>query len=221
MIPRITIAAVVLSLVGISSSPARPAPSPIKLFVFHGKVQSVDPGAKTFTLKSEVGTTVFDVANGTRIVRHPNSIRFRDVTLDKIKVGEEAEVFVGGGSAQRATAVLVKLDYDARFAALPSLFSAKTPDGKKVSGPDLSNLITFKPKLDGFSTSKDYSGSRLGVFLLTVRPDGTVSNVEVISSIGYGDLDAKTKRWLMRWRFQPNSVVQVRVPSSFVSRWPY
>jgi TonB family protein len=77
------------------------------------------------------------------------------------------------------------------------------------------------PNLGAFTTSIDYGAARQGVFLLSVRPDGTVSKVEVLSSIGYGELDEKTKSWLMKWRFQPNSVVEVRVPSSFVSSWPY
>jgi hypothetical protein len=219
MNPR-TIVAILLGLLSISSSLAK-APLPAKLFVFHGKVQAIDPGARTFTITSELGTSVFDVTNETRIVRHPHAVRFQQITLDKMKVGEEAEVFVAGGSTRRATAVIVNLEYDPRVASLPSLFAAKTPRGGSISGPDLAQLITYRPKADAFSTSMDYNASKLGVFLLSVRPEGTVSNVEVLSSIGYGELDERTKRWLMKWRFQPNSVVQVKVPFSLGTGSPY
>jgi TonB family protein len=221
MNPRTAIVAICLGLLTVGSSLAKPAASPVKLFVFHGKVQSVDPGARTFTITSDLGSSVFDVTKETRIFRHPNSMRSREITLDNIKVGEAAEVFVGGGSTQRATAVLVKLEYDSRNATIPSLFAAKTVRGGNVSGPDLAKLVTYMPNLGAFTTSIDYGAARQGVFLLSVRPDGTVSKVEVLSSIGYGELDEKTKSWLMKWRFQPNSVVEVRVPSSFVSSWPY
>lgn len=220
MNPRTAAIAIVLSVLGISDVSAK-APLPGKLFVFHGKVQAIDPGGKTFTITSELGTAVFDVTKDTKITRHPHSIHFREVSLEKIKVGEDVEVFVGGGSVRRATAVIVNLDYDPRSASLPSLFSAKTPRGETVSGPDLEWLVAYKPRRDSFSTSIDYGDYKLGVFRLSVRPDGTVSNVDVVSSIGYGELDERMKKWFMKWRFKPNSVVQVTVPTSLASKWPY
>jgi TonB family protein len=50
------------------------------------------------------------------------------------------------------------------------------------------------------------------MFRLSVQPDGTVASAAAYVSFGYEELDARTVKWLKKWRFRPNSVTEVRIP---------
>jgi len=55
-----------------------------------------------------------------------------------------------------------------------------------------------------------------GLFLLSLRPNGTVSAVAVERSTEYRELDAAAIKALKQWRFQAEaSVTQVRIPINF------
>jgi len=97
------------------------------------------------------------------------------------------------------------------------LFAGTTPDGKRLSAPQLSPLVlhTEWPR-NTVGTRGDWYHLKIGVFLLNVRGDGTVSSVEVLQRIGHRQMDGDTVRALAKWRFRPNSVGTVRVPSYYV-----
>jgi TonB family protein len=193
-----------------------------KVFAFYGKIQAVDPGTKSFTLRANKRPYVFSVTDQTKIFGSGNPLQFAD-----LKQGQEAEVNMKVGPGGKGMAVLIILasgSREVRSSVLKlefqSLFTAKTARGQIISGPELTKLITYMPEADAFSTTIDYSAAKQGMFLMSVSPGGMVSNVEVLSSIGYAELDEKMKRWLIKWRFQPGSVTEVRVPFSFSGRLP-
>jgi TonB family protein len=58
-----------------------------------------------------------------------------------------------------------------------------------------------------------------GLFVLSLRPNGTVSGVVIERSTGYRELDAAAMEALTRWRFQAKAgVTQVHIPISFFTR---
>ncbi len=50
---------------------------------------------------------------------------------------------------------------------------------------------------------------------MTVRPDGTVNNVRPLKSLGEAELNERATQWLMKWKFRPNCVTEVRVPMNY------
>jgi TonB family protein len=61
-------------------------------------------------------------------------------------------------------------------------------------------------------TGITYELKHASMFVLSVRPDGTVSDVRALQTLGYPELDARAAKWFMKWRFRPNSVTEVRMP---------
>jgi TonB family protein len=58
-----------------------------------------------------------------------------------------------------------------------------------------------------------------GLFVLSLRPNGTVSGVVIERSTGYRELDAAAMEALTRWRFQAKAgVTQVHIPINFFTR---
>ncbi len=187
-----------------------------KLFVFHGKIQAVDTAARTFTLQMNERSYVFVVTDQTRIVRNGKAQQFAD-----LKQGQPAEVEMKIGPGGKGMAVSVTLGLDSRESSssvrasqFQSLFAATTPDGKTISWPELRRLVVQWPVFPVLP-SMESGPFKTGVFLLSVRPDGTVSNVEMLHSVGYDRLDKRAAQWTMEWRFRPNSVLQVRVAIQF------
>jgi TonB family protein len=99
-----------------------------------------------------------------------------------------------------------------------SLFAATTPSGKTLSAQQLKPLILHATWPPGMST-RGYWHLKIGVFLLAVRSDGTVANVEKLQSTGHRGLDGEMKVAFMKWRFRPNSVNSVRVPAYYTFSW--
>src|SRR5437763_11281367 len=54
-----------------------------------------------------------------------------------------------------------------------------------------------------------------GVFLCNLRPDGTVSSVNILQSTGHEILDQAGTSALGRWRFQPSYMNAVKIPLRF------
>jgi TonB family protein len=94
------------------------------------------------------------------------------------------------------------------------LFVGTTPGGKRLSAQQLSSLVlhTEWPG-NTVHTRGDWYFLKIGVFLLNVRGDGAVSSIEVLQRIGHPQMDGATLRAFAKWRFRPNSVGTVRVPS--------
>jgi hypothetical protein len=69
------------------ASPAASAPAKMaeKKLGFHGKIDSVDAKAKTFTIKGKINTRVFHVADGVAITKGEGAA----ANWDDLKVGEE------------------------------------------------------------------------------------------------------------------------------------
>jgi TonB family protein len=95
-----------------------------------------------------------------------------------------------------------------------SLFAATTPSGKQLSASQIAPLVVRQYWPGGTSTSVSWH-LKIGVFLLNVRNDGTVSSVEILQSTGHRVLDSNCVRAFAKWRFQPNSVKEVRLPAYY------
>jgi hypothetical protein len=68
-----------------------------KVFVFDGKVRSVDLAARTFTLQAKKRTYIFSVTDQTRIARNVTPQKFADLKADQdaqvdMKIGPGAKV---------------------------------------------------------------------------------------------------------------------------------
>jgi len=51
-----------------------------------------------------------------------------------------------------------------------------------------------------------------GVFMLRVRPDGTVARVDIVQSTDYESLNLASMDALYKWRFVPGSADNVQIP---------
>jgi hypothetical protein len=179
-----------------------------KIFVFRGKIQSVDAAARTFTLQMNEGSYVFVITNQTRIVRNGQTRQFAD-----LKQGQPAEVEMKIGPGGKGLAVSIQLGISSRESSssvrasqFQSLFAATSPGGKTITWPELGRLVVqwpVFPILPGIESGP----FKIAVFLLSVRPDGTVSNVEMLNSTGYDKLDKRAAKWALVWRFRSNIVV--------------
>ena len=98
---------------------------------------------------------------------------------------------------------------------LAALFVAKSPSGETLNATQIRRLVIDAPwpKYPSRAFFLGYSGT--GIFLLSVRADGTISSVETLRSTGHTELDTPAMAALKKWRFQPKSVAQVRVPVPF------
>jgi TonB family protein len=73
------------------------------------------------------------------------------------------------------------------------------------------------PKIPGEARAKHLAGK--GVFVLYVRPDGTVSHVETAMSTGQPSLDAASIEAFSHWRFRANSISKVTIPMTYTGNY--
>jgi TonB family protein len=187
-----------------------------KIFVFHGTIKTVDTAARTFTLQSNKQSFLFVATEQTRIDKNGKPKQFAD-----LKKGQLAEVDMQVGPGGKGMAIAVRLGFhsadelDARATEswLESQFRGTTPDGKTISWKALRHLVVNRPiwEMHAVTTSGSTGG---GVFRVSVRPDGTVSDVDVLRSTGDKKLDEWGMRWAKKWRFRPKSVVQATVATA-------
>jgi TonB family protein len=95
-----------------------------------------------------------------------------------------------------------------------SLFAATAPSGKHLSASQIAPLVRREYWPAGTYTRTNWH-LKIGVFLLNVRSDGTVSSVEILHSTGHKILDGNCVGAFSKWRFQPNSVKEVRLPAYY------
>lgn len=95
------------------------------------------------------------------------------------------------------------------------LFVGTTPAGKRLSAQQLSPLVLHAEWPANSVYTGVYWHLKVGVFLLNVRGDGTVSSIGVLQRIGHPQMDGATVRAFAKWRFRPNSVGAVRVPAYY------
>ena len=187
--------------------------SPNSNYRFYGDVVSVDPAGRTLTIKSGGKKLVFQINDQTKI-----SGRYERVSLDKIRPGDGATVTMklGPGNVGIATSIRFDTVGGSRSSFL-KLVAARTIDGQTISGLAVENYIEFWPPSDGWSGGNGSweKDSLDGVFLLEVLPNGTVSEVKMIKSLGYNDLNLRAIKWFKKWRFKPNSVKEVQLPMNY------
>jgi TonB family protein len=94
------------------------------------------------------------------------------------------------------------------------LFVATTPGGKSLSAQQLRPLVLHAEWPANYVDTMVHWHLKVGVFLLNVRGDGTVSSIGILQRIGHPQMDGATVRAFAKWRFRPNSVGAVRVPST-------
>ena len=74
-------------------------------------------------------------------------------------------------------------------------------------------VYTVKPEYSFAARSHWLEGR--GVFLLTVRPDGSVQSVDVLKTTGHSELDEAAVAAFRQWRFKPGAVTKVKIPMDF------
>jgi TonB family protein len=75
------------------------------------------------------------------------------------------------------------------------------------------NIYAPKPEYSFEARSHWLEGK--GLFVLSIRPDGTVESVNVAKSTGHSELDESAVAALRQWRFKPGSVTKVKMPMEF------
>jgi hypothetical protein len=207
-------AAFVLGLV--FSAPAAPKivipPSPLEakpgdLHAFYGQVKGVDRAAGTIAIELPMRFT-FRVQAATQI----NVRRGGAVALDAVKPGAGAQI-VARREAKGWTALKITLEPGATF---PEEMSARTVQGKTIKGLAVAKFIAYEPPAQLVNRNINF-GQRSGLFLLSLRPDGSVANVRPIKSLGVTELDERAGRRLMKMKFRAGALSEARIPVSFKS----
>jgi len=206
---RPILVAVLLSLL-ISAPASAETPSSAPLHTFNGVVKAVDLKAKTLTLKSSGRSFLFQITDETKI-----SSGHGYVSLDKVRPGQGATVVMRLGEGNKGIALQIRFDLDASRATFLSLYSARTIHGEMISGIPVNNYVVYEPPSDAWITGITYELKYISMFVLSVRPDGTVAEAKPVRGLGYPELDARASKWLKKWRFQPNSVTEVRMPFGY------
>jgi TonB family protein len=212
---RIILAAVVLSFLAPDFASAK-TDSSAPLHTFYGIVKAVDLAARTITLKSGGKSFVFHITSEMKI-SGPQGY----ASLDKVQPGQGAAVVMRLGEGGIGIAVMIRFDPAAGTANYLALYSARTMHGEMISGIAFNNYVVYEPPLDAWSSGITYEVKHASMFVLSVRPDGTVSDARPIQGLGYPELDARAVKWLKKWRFRPNSVTEVRMPFGYSERRNY
>jgi len=177
------------------------------LRAFFGQIATVNHATKTISL--HLGDTlVFHVTNETMI----SSAAGGAIPFDKLRPGDGALVTVRPGPGKTGVAVKILVVPGTTF---PGDYSARTIKGETISGAAFANYVLFQPPPLDINRGINFGMSRSGIFLLSVRPDGSVENVKTVRTLGYSDLDERAIAWLKKWRFRPNSLAEVRIPISY------
>ncbi len=208
-----TLLTVVLLLAGSSLAGAAE-----KLHVFYGEVRSVDLANKTFSIKAGGRTLVFHYNEQTKIGSFNGH-----VSWEKVRIGQGAAVGMRLGEGNIGMAVMVRFDENSGGANAVSGYVARTTNGQTVSGLAVADYVVDAPhseavyRATGFGTNRGYSSD--GVFVLSIKPDGSVANVTAAKSLSSAEANDRVGQWLRKWRFKPNSVTQVQIPVGWRRVW--
>lgn len=91
--------------------------------------------------------------------------------------------------------------------------ASQPPPNGSIRLTTMRALHTPRPQLPKIAYSKHLRGD--GYFDMHVRPDGTVSRVDVVQSTGQKVLDDATVAALIKWRFEPGKTKKVRMPITY------
>ena len=203
---RITVAVFFVSTFTLTYATPQSAPQ-IDLQRFYGQIKAVDRSARTITIEMPM-RFVFHIRAATKITESGGAV----ATFDQIKAGDGADV-VARHNGNTWTALTIKLKPGTHF---PDVISVRTVRGQTVSGAAMGEFLIFQPPIEMLNRNINF-GRNSGLFLVSVAPDGTVGNVQVLKSLGLKELNEQATRWLMKWRFRPNSVTEARIPVSYNS----
>lgn|SRR6267143_1137536 len=109
----------------------------------------------------------------------------------------------------------VEQPFELSAAQWDQLFVGTAPGGKSLSAQQLRPLVLHSEWPANSVDTRAHWHLKIGVYLLNVGGDGTVSSIEILQRIGHPHMDGATLRAFAKWRFRPNSVKQVRVPSYY------
>jgi hypothetical protein len=208
MRPTLVLAAGLVSFLFSGSVLAKNAPATDGLQAFYGEVKAVSRSARTITI--ELGMRfVFHITDETKITVRGGAA----VSLDNIKPGEGALVVARRNAGNTGIAVKITVEPGAHF---PAAISARTVQGQTISGIAVYPFVTYKPPTEVVNRNINF-GRQSGLFVLSVQRDGTVGNVRPLRSFGLGELDERARKWLMKWKFRPNALTEVRVPMTYNS----
>jgi TonB family protein len=79
-------------------------------------------------------------------------------------------------------------------------------------------VVTHAPRPEYSASARARHLKGNGVFMLHLRPDGTVSSVDTLKSTGHSELDQSSIAAFSRWRFEPGfarSSRGVKIPIAF------
>lgn len=175
--------------------------------VFYGELRSVDTAARTFSIKTGSRLLVFHYNDQTKL----SSFR-EHVSWDKVQAGQGATVVMRLAEGNIGLALRVRLDGNPGAAKALSLLVARRTGGQNISGVAVANYILHETSAEAFLRATGPPARRDGVFVLSVRPDGSVGNVTAAKSLGSDEMNQRAAHLLRQWRFKPNTVTQVQVP---------
>jgi TonB family protein len=98
-----------------------------------------------------------------------------------------------------------------------TIASTQWAAGKDTTRGKAVALYAPRPQLPEVARVKRLAGS--GVFLSHVRPDGTVSRVDVFRSTGHRVLDTAVVAAFSKWRFKPGTMSEIRTPVNFTGNY--
>ena len=104
--------------------------------------------------------------------------------------------------------VLTKSQYE-------SLFTATTHDGRHISGPQALKMFgdyMLPPK----PASLRHKRLGCGVFTIHVQPDGIVSRVQVLRSVGDTAFDRQIAAMFKKVKCRPRSAKEIRIPAYYL-----
>ena len=178
------------------------------LHTFYGEVVAIDQGKKVLQLKSGHQRFLFHYNDQTRITSTSGDIR-----LDRILRGTGAAVVMRVGEGNAGIALQIRFVPNANKMETLALISGRTVRGETIKGIAMSNFVDYQPPSDAWSGAQTVENSKYpGLFVLSIAPDGTVSNVTLRTSTGYPELDARALKWMKKWRFRPNTFTEVQLP---------
>jgi len=97
---------------------------------------------------------------------------------------------------------------------------AQNPGGKPLPEwmRDPRNLVSYSRYPDYPSAARQAHMVGSGIYLLQLRPNGTVASVEVVRSTGHRELDQACVQAFHTWHFKPKVVQvtpKVKIPVTF------
>jgi TonB family protein len=181
------------------------------LYTFYGQVQLIDPAKKVIVIQSHKEPLVFHYNEQTRI-----SSTLGEVHMDKVVRGTAAAVVMRLGEGNIGIATEIRFVPGHSAAQTLALISARTVQGETINGAAVGKFVTYKPPSEEWSGAVPLARrNNAGLFVLSVAPDGTVASVTARQSTGYPELDARAERWMKKWRFNPHTLTEVRLPMFF------